>query len=77
MPAYPLRVHTVFLHVSNLGLAKNLSPDLLAELCGVAPKLKLADACISVCKAVWSGHNRKSCRAGDHYAIRAAAAMDD
>ena len=34
--ACPLRVHTVFLRFSNLGLAKNLSPNLLAELCGVA-----------------------------------------
>ena len=30
-----LEIHTVFLHVSNLDLVKNLSPDLLAELCGV------------------------------------------
>ena len=29
-------IHTVFLHVSNLDLAKNLSPNLLAELCGAA-----------------------------------------
>ena len=32
---------------------------------------------ISVCKAIWSGHNRKSCRAGNNNAVRAAAAMDD
>ena len=31
--------HTVFLHFSNLDLAKDLSPDLLAELCGAALKL--------------------------------------
>ncbi len=31
-----LEIHTVFLRFSNLGLAKNLSPNLLAELCGVA-----------------------------------------
>ncbi|MCI6808334.1 MAG: hypothetical protein MR887_09825, partial [Clostridiales bacterium] len=36
--ACPLRVHTVFLRFSNLGLTKNLSPNLLAELCGVALK---------------------------------------
>ena len=34
--ACPLRVHKVFLRFSNLGLAKNLSPNLLAELCGAA-----------------------------------------
>ena len=34
--AYPLRVHKGFLLFSNLGSAKNLSPKLLAELCGVA-----------------------------------------
>ena len=32
---------------------------------------------ISVCKAIWSGHNRKSCRAGNNNAVRAAAAMND
>ena len=31
-------IHKVFLHVSNLDLAKNLSPNLLAELRGVALK---------------------------------------
>ena len=31
-----LEIHTVFLRFSNLGLAKNLSPNLLAELCGAA-----------------------------------------
>ena len=30
-----LEIHTGFLRVSNLDPAKNLSPDLLAELCGV------------------------------------------
>ena len=30
---------------------------------------------ISVCKAIWSG--RKSCRAGNNNAVRAAAAMND
>ena len=34
--ACPLRVHTVFLRFSNLALAKNLSPNLLAELYGAA-----------------------------------------
>ena len=29
-------IRKVFLHVSNLDLTKNLSPNLLAELCGVA-----------------------------------------
>ena len=29
-------IHTGFLHVSNPDLAKNLSPNLLAELCGAA-----------------------------------------
>ena len=29
-------IHTVFLRFSNLGLTKNLSPNLLAELCGAA-----------------------------------------
>ena len=37
--AYPLRVHKVFLRFSNLDLTKNLSPNLLAELCGAALKL--------------------------------------
>jgi len=31
--AYPLRVHKVFLHFSNLDLTKNLSPNLLVKLC--------------------------------------------
>jgi hypothetical protein len=31
-----LEIHTVFLRFSNLALTKNLSPNLLAELCGVA-----------------------------------------
>ena len=31
-----LEIHKVFLRFSNLGLAKNLSPNLLAELCGAA-----------------------------------------
>ena len=31
--------HTVFLHFSNLDLAKDLSPDLLAELCGAASEI--------------------------------------
>ena len=31
-----LEIHTVFLRFSNLGLTKNLSPNLLAELCGAA-----------------------------------------
>ena len=38
--ACPLRVHTVFLHFSNLALTKNLSPKLLAELCAVALSLQ-------------------------------------
>ena len=29
-------IHTVFLHFPNLDLTKNLSPNLLAELCGAA-----------------------------------------
>ena len=29
-------IHKVFLRFSNLDLTKNLSPNLLAELCGVA-----------------------------------------
>ena len=37
--ACPLRVHTGFLRFSNLALAKNLSPDLLAELCGAASEI--------------------------------------
>ena len=36
-------IHTVFLHVSNLGLTKNLSPNLLAELRGAAIKAFLAE----------------------------------
>ena len=35
-----LEIHTVFLRFSNLGLAKNLSPNLLAELCGAAQYLR-------------------------------------
>ena len=31
-----LEIHTVFLRFSNLGLAKNLSSNLLVELCGAA-----------------------------------------
>ena len=31
-----LEIHTVFLRFSNLGLTKNLSPNLLAELCRLA-----------------------------------------
>ena len=33
-----LEIHTVFLRFSNLGLTKNLSPNLLAGLCGAALK---------------------------------------
>lgn len=40
-------------------------------------ELRLTVRRISVCKAIWSGHNRKSCRAGNNNAVRAAAAMDD
>jgi len=36
-------IHNVVLHVSNLDLTRNLSPNLLAELCG-AP-LKKAKSC--------------------------------
>ena len=32
-------IHTGFLRVSNLDLAKNLSPNLLAELCGAALRI--------------------------------------
>ena len=37
--ACPLRVHTGFLRFSNLALAKNLSPNLLTELCGAASEI--------------------------------------
>ena len=36
----PLRVHKVFLRFPNLDLAKNLSPNQLAELRGAALKFK-------------------------------------
>ena len=38
-----LEIHNVFLRFSNLGLAKNLSPNLLAELRGAAIKAFLAE----------------------------------
>ena len=41
MPRFEKReIHKVFLRFSNLALAKNLSPNLLAELCGVALELR-------------------------------------
>lgn len=40
-------------------------------------EIRLTVRRISVCKAIWSGHNRKSCRACDNNAVCAAAAMDD
>ena len=46
--ACPLRVHTGFLHFSNLDLTKNLSPNLLAELRGAAIKAFLAEGFSSV-----------------------------
>ena len=32
---------------------------------------------ISVCKAIWSGHNRKSSRTGDNNTVCTTAAMND
>ena len=41
--AYPLRVHTVFLHFSNFELEQKSWLSLLAELCGVALRNSIKD----------------------------------
>ena len=59
--AYPLRVHTVFLRFSNLDLTKNLSPNLLAKLCGAALILiRKASPEGAACFVIYKERNHKT-----------------